>query len=129
MNRLTHPLVEERLAPLLERALVATCGILNLEALFSARNPKEYEAIWMWRNSIMEYVDSGEDCFQRAQEVQRTLAERSAHRVKLPDLLIAATAEKHNLMLLHFDKEFDLISSITDQEVDWVVDPAKLISG
>lgn len=42
LNRMIYEQVEAVLAPLLQRALVATCGILNLEALYSARGPTEY---------------------------------------------------------------------------------------
>ncbi|WP_285593960.1 PIN domain nuclease [Kineosporia sp. NBRC 101731] len=124
--RIRHQPVEDRLAPLIDRYLVATCAVLNLEALFSARSPVEYEQIWNWRNSIFEYVDTDESCMQRAQEVQRILAERSSHRVKLPDLIIAATAEAHSLTLLHYDKEFDLIASVTKQSVEWIAPQGSL---
>jgi predicted nucleic acid-binding protein len=45
----------------------------------------------------------------RAVEVQGLLAERGHHRAaKIPDLLIAAIAERVGLHVLHVDKDFDL---------------------
>lgn len=62
------------------------------------------------------------EVWQRALEVQSALAGRSAHRgAALPDLLIAATAERHKVSVLHYDHEYDLIASVTGQAVRWVL--------
>ena len=54
----------------------------------------------------------------RALEVQMLLADRGQHRApSIPDLLIAATAEKGGLTVLAADKDFDLIAGITGQPV------------
>jgi predicted nucleic acid-binding protein len=122
LNRLRHQIVSDRLQPLLDAGLVATCGVLNLEALYSARSHGEYENLLRFRNSIFEYVDADEEVWQRAQNVQRTLAEASQHRaVKLPDLVIAAVAEHHRLVLLHYDSDFDHVAAVTGQAAEWVV--------
>lgn len=55
----------------------------------------------------------------RAFEVQMLLADRGQHRApSIPDLLIAATAEKTGLTVLAVDKDFDLIAEITGQPVE-----------
>ncbi len=36
-------------------------------------------------------------------------------------LLIAATAERRRVTVLHYDHEYDLIASVTGQEVHWIV--------
>ena len=36
----------------------------------------------------------------------------------MPDLLIAATAELTDLSVLHVDKDFELIASVTGQRVE-----------
>ena len=52
----------------------------------------------------------------RAVEVQLLLADQGRHRApSLPDLLIAATAELSGLIVLHLDKDFELIASVTGQ--------------
>jgi len=35
--------------------------------------------------------------------------------------LIAATAERHSVTVLHYDHGYDLMASVTGQEVRWVV--------
>jgi predicted nucleic acid-binding protein len=54
----------------------------------------------------------------RALEVQMILADRGQHRAPtIPDLLIAATAEKAGLTIVAVDKDFDLIAAITGQPI------------
>ncbi len=58
----------------------------------------------------------------RAAEVQDALAERSRHRgAKIADLLIAAAAEAAGLVVLHYDRDFELIAEVTGQPVEWAV--------
>jgi len=40
---------------------------------------------------------------------------------KIPDLLIAAAAEVNDLTVLHYDADFDRISTLTEQRCEWVV--------
>jgi predicted nucleic acid-binding protein len=59
---------------------------------------------------------------QRAVDVQGMLAQRSRHRsVSIPDLLIAATAERYRLTVLHYDGDFERVAELTDQPVEWIV--------
>ena len=55
----------------------------------------------------------------RAVEVQILLADRDQHRApSIPDLMVAATADLAGLIVLHFDKDFDLITEVTGQQVE-----------
>jgi predicted nucleic acid-binding protein len=117
----TRPEVHDVLKPLLVAGEIATCGILNLELLYSARDRATYRALvealrGMPQASIDDAVVS------RALGVQAMLAERSQHRVvPLPDLLIAACAEQANLTVLHYDADFDRIAELTAQPTQWIV--------
>lgn len=58
----------------------------------------------------------------RAIEVQGVLARRGQHRApSLADLLVAATAELNGLIVLHIDKDYDLIADVTGQPVERLV--------
>lgn len=61
--------------------------------------------------------------FHRAGVVQRLLADRGLRGRKVPDLLIAAVAERAELVVLHHDRDFELIASVTGQRQEWVVRP------
>jgi predicted nucleic acid-binding protein len=56
-----------------------------------------------------------------ALDLQRALARRGQHRRPIPDLLIAAMASVHGATVLHYDKDFDLISAETGQPTRWIM--------
>jgi len=54
--------------------------------------------------------------------VQAALANESQHRgIKPADLLIAAAAECADLVVLHYDRDYDRIAKVTGQRVEWIV--------
>jgi predicted nucleic acid-binding protein len=58
----------------------------------------------------------------RAVEVQDALAARNRQRgAKIADLLIAAAAEAGGLVVLHYDRDFDVIAEVTQQPTEWIV--------
>lgn len=50
----------------------------------------------------------------------------SAWLLRLPDLIIAATAELHQATVLHYDAGYDHIARITGQAVEWVAPKGSL---
>lgn len=120
LARLGHREVSHRLAPLLVDGLVATCPIIDLEVLYSARSLADYENILAERQALPSYPIN-ELVTDRAIDVQHELARRGHHRIPLPDLLIAAVAEINALAVMHYDADYDRIAQITRQPVEWVV--------
>lgn len=118
---MTHESVQERLGPLIEAGEAATCAVVDLEVLFSARNYDEHLEIRRRRQLAYERVAVNDDVFDRAVEVQSELARTGRHRVPIPDLLIAAASEAAGLIVLHYDRDFEIIAEITGQAVEWVV--------
>lgn len=97
----TRPEVRETLEPLLVAGEIAVCGIVELELLYSATSRATYRALAEALRG-MPRVAVEESSVRRALEVQAMLAERSQHRaVPLPDLLVAACAERAGLTVLH----------------------------
>lgn len=121
LARANRPSVAARLEPLFVSGEIATCGIVDLELLFSARSTPDYLAILADRRS-MPRVEVGEREIERAIEVQTELARKGQHRgVTIPDLLIASAAEAAGLCVLHYDADYDLVANITGQPVEWIV--------
>ncbi|HEX5758840.1 MAG TPA: PIN domain nuclease [Thermoanaerobaculia bacterium] len=114
--------VRERLAPILEAGEAATCAIVDLEVLFSARNREDYDRIRERRSLAYHPVPITEEILQRAIAIQAELARTGRHRVPIPDLIIAATAEAAGLTLLHYDSDYDVIAEVTRQPAEWVVE-------
>ncbi len=125
LARMTHASVEARLRPLLEEGLVATCAIIDLEVLYSARSLAAYDAILVERRALDE-VPITPEVTSRAITVQRLLAQVGQHRLPIADLLIAAAAESAELTVLHYDADFERIADITGQRQEWVVPRASL---
>lgn len=113
--------VRERLAPILEAGQAASCAIVELEVLYSARNHTEHLRIRRRRELAYATVPLDDRVFRRAIDVQAELARTGRHRIPIPDLVIAAAAESAGLIVLHYDADFDAIAEVTDQPMEWVV--------
>lgn len=91
-----------------------------LEVGFSARSARDLRHALgsaPLRSMPVEYFTPAIE--DRAIEVQTILAERGRHRApSIPDLLIAAAAELAQLIVLHVDKDFELIAEVTGQPVE-----------
>lgn len=121
LARMTITQVQERVAPLIEAGEAATCSVIDLEVLYSARNHEEHERIRSRRLLAYERVPLSQDVFDRAVEVQGLLARKGHHRLPIPDLIVAAAAEAAGLTVLHYDADFDRIAEVTGQPTEWVV--------
>ncbi len=120
LARMTHAAVAERLAPLILSGEIATCTIIDLEVLYSARSLRDYERVRSERNSL-EFLPMTAEVAALALDIQHRLALSGQHRVPVPDLLIAATAQHYEVTLIHYDHDFDCIAAVTGQPAEWVV--------
>jgi hypothetical protein len=101
---------------------IATCAQVRLEILFSARSADDYDRLAS-RLAALHQLPCGEQELERALVVQRLLAHRAGlhHRsVKIPDLIIAASAEAAGATIWHYDEDFDRIAEITEQPTAWI---------
>jgi hypothetical protein len=101
---------------------VATCDMVRLELLYSARNATEFTSLRVELDALPN-CETGVDEWQRALDVYGRLARQGGlhHRsVRHPDLLIAAAAEARGIPVLHYDEDYDRIAAITGQEVRWL---------
>ena len=123
VSRIALPHVAARLTPLIEAGLVARCTPTDLEAGFSSTTPKSHRAMRASR-SAWPFVAMDQSILDRAIDVQDALARKSQQRgAKIADLLIAAAAESAALVVLHYDRDFDLIAGVTGQPTEWIVPP------
>lgn len=118
----TRPEIAEAWGHRLKDDALATCSQVRLEILYSARSADDYDRL-ATELTALHQLPSGAAQFERALEVQRALARRGGlhHRsVKIPDLIIAATAESAGAILWHYDEDYDRIAEITGQSVEWI---------
>ena len=120
LARFAYRPVADRLGSLLKEGLVATCPIIDLEVLYSARSLGDYEGVLAERKAMPTFPVTAQTT-ERAIEVQHQLARTGQHRVPIPDLLIAAVADLNGLIVMHYDADFDRIAQATNQPTTWVV--------
>jgi len=109
-----------RWAGRIEHGLVRIATVTRLEVGYSARSGADLRA-GLQRPPLsampVEYQTPAIE--DRAVEVLTLLADRGQHRApSIPDLIIAATAELAGLTVLHVDKDFEIIASITGQSLE-----------
>jgi predicted nucleic acid-binding protein len=121
--RLTKPVVAARFAPLAATARVAICAPVAFEVGYSARSDDDYVAITNRLASFPSLPVTDAD-HRRGLDVQASLAARGEHRaLSLVDALVAAVAEARDLTVLHYDRDFELVSQVTGQPQEWIVEP------
>ena len=115
-----HPQVRQRFEALLVEGRLAACQMTALEFLNNAPDPKGYE-ILLGALQGHRWIDVGTDAMNRAMATHRAMARQSRHRnFRLPDLIIAATAELAGATVLHYDADYDRIADVTGQPTEWV---------
>ena len=109
----------------IERGLVRIATVTRLEVGFSARSGTDLRAALSRPPLAAMPVEYQTPAIEdRAVEIQLRLAEQGHHRAaSVPDLLVGATAELTGLTILHVDKDFDLIASVTGQPVERLTGP------
>jgi predicted nucleic acid-binding protein len=104
----------------IERGLVRITSVTRLEIGYSARSGPDLRLAFRQpplASMPVEYLTPAIE--DRAVEVLALLADRGQHRApSLPDLIIAAAGELAGLTILHVDKDFDMIATITGQPVE-----------
>jgi predicted nucleic acid-binding protein len=122
LARLGRPEVAAALGPLIEAGLVATCGVIEFELGWATRTSAEFDQVRADRDAGYEWLATHDQDWHRALDVQATLWRTGRVRAAgLPDLLVAAVAERERVTLLHYDSDYDLIAEVTGQAMQWVV--------
>jgi predicted nucleic acid-binding protein len=108
----------------IERGLVRIATVTLLEIGYSARDPQDLHAGLREppvASMPVEYATPAAE--DRAVEILTVLADRGHRRApSVPDLLVAAIADRVGLVILHQDKDFDLIAQVTGQPTERLAD-------
>ena len=76
------------------------------------------------RDAGYEWLATHDEDWRRALDTQAALWRGGRIRaVGLPDLLIAAVAERERVTVLHYDSDYELIAQVTGQPAQWIVPP------
>lgn len=116
-NRHKDPAVDQDFEERILADEIATCPMVVMELLWTSRSQQEFEDLRRDLDALAK-VTIDQDSWDRAMEVWRELVFQGRHRqVKIPDLLVAASAEIAGLSVCHYDGGFDVIAAVTGQSV------------
>lgn len=122
LSRARHEPVQRILRTLIDDGVALTCITIDLEAGWSARGADDLARVRATRRNLFGWLPLTAEAQTRAGDVQAMLAEKGLHRSAGPmDLLTAATAEVHRVVVLHYDADFGHIASVTGQRHEWIV--------
>lgn len=104
----------------IDRGLVRVATVTILEVGFSARSAEDLRSkLRRPPVAAMPVEHTTPKVETRAVEVQEALAALGHHRApSVPDLIVAALAELAGLVVLHLDKDFELIAKVTQQPTE-----------
>jgi predicted nucleic acid-binding protein len=124
--RLGDPGVAPRWPAALVSGGLAVTGVGMIEILVGSRTAADF-AIDRADLDAMPRVAVNERVIDRALQVQGLMVRAGTHRAPSPaDLILAACAELNGLIVLHYDKDFDLIAAVTAQPVEWLAPPGQI---
>jgi predicted nucleic acid-binding protein len=120
-SRYRSPVAAARLSAFEATNTVATCPIVTLELLYSARSKHEFAQVEL-SESQTRPIQLTRSIVQAAIGALRTLSEESDgyHRVKITDALIAATAQEAGADVVHYDRHFDRLSQVLRFNSIWL---------
>jgi predicted nucleic acid-binding protein len=103
----------EEIASALEDGRLATCLPFLLEAGYSARAAADHAEL-LKELRALPTIRIDEKIERRAINAQTQLARAGHHRLPPVDLLLASIADCHELGILHYDADFDVLAAKTD---------------
>ena len=111
-------------ADFLSAGVIAVCPVVELEFLYSARSLADRLDKQRLLGQVFSWVPMADRAYERAAQIQEALTRRGEYRsAGAIDLLIAATAERHQLIVLSQDRDFETVAAVTGQPVRRITTP------
>jgi predicted nucleic acid-binding protein len=112
-ERASHAQVRGEWSRAITDGRIVTCLPVRFELLYSTRDAEEFELLET-RLAALRDIAITTSIQRAAMTAQRDLARLGPlhHRIPLPDLLIAAAAQEHALIVVHEDRHFEMLSRV-----------------
>ena len=94
---------------------IALTEATRFEILYSARNGSERMEMAATLDSLFPEVAFTADLWNWVDATQQRLAERSQRGAGVIDLMLAAVAVRHNLIILNDDKDFAAVAGVVPE--------------
>lgn len=105
---------------------VLVCDLIVLELTRLAPNETRAREV-AERLDAFNSIAMSSVLWARAREVQLLLAPEGGHRRVPPaDLLLAGAAEKADVPLVHYDRDYERIATVADLQHKWLVEDGSL---
>lgn len=126
-KREADPVVSEALRAFETRDRFATCSVVTMELLFSARDAHEFKDVEL-KESRTRSIPLTHSVERAARCAYRELLRGSdgRHRVPVQDVLIAAAAQEAGAGVLHYDHHFDRLEEVMRFGSMWVAPAGSL---
>jgi predicted nucleic acid-binding protein len=120
-----HPLVVSDWEKALRSDQLAVSPVVAFEVLYTARSQVEFEGLEEELDALRQ-MPLTQGVIRDARRALHTLSAKANHRLPFQDVLIAATAARQNVGVLHYDGHFDTLSKVLGFESRWVAAPGSL---
>jgi predicted nucleic acid-binding protein len=126
--RATAPEVAPLWASATRAADLIACPVVTLELLFGARDAGEVERVATALMALRQAPVTRTVTDAAIGAIRELAAQGSAgaHRVRVPDALVAAAAAERGLGVLHYDRDFDRLATVLGFASQWVAPPGSL---
>jgi predicted nucleic acid-binding protein len=108
-------------------ALVA-CPVVTLELLFDARDADQVERVAAALTALRQapITRAVTDAAIGAIRDLAAAGSSGAHRVRVPDALVAAAAAERGFGVLHYDHHFDRLATVLGFDSQWISSPGSI---
>jgi predicted nucleic acid-binding protein len=110
----------QRLHELRETRQLAVCLVSMAELLYSTRNAEELARVRL-DLSALSYLHMNPIAERHLVDIMVALALRGQHQTPIPDLMLAAIAQAHSAVVLHYDSDYERIAAVTGQPHEWIL--------
>ncbi|MFI5004050.1 MAG: PIN domain-containing protein [Solirubrobacterales bacterium] len=119
--RASHPFVRDLWAAALRGGQIATCSIVTLELLYSARDRQELATLET-EQALLRDIPVAVSAQRAAIGALRDLAAGGSgkHRVPIADALIASAAQESGVDVLHYDHHYDRLAKALSFTSVWI---------
>lgn len=107
---------------------LVACPIVTLELLFDARDAGAVERVATALSALRQapVTRTVTDAAIRAVRDLAAQGSAGAHRVRVPDALVAAAAAERGFGVLHYDHHFDRLATVLGFDSQWAAPPGAI---
>ncbi len=126
--RASHPAIAPQWKAAAHAEDLIGCPVITLELLHDARDREHVEAVATALAGLRQapITRSVTDAAISAVRELAAQGAAGAHRVRVPDALIAAAAAERGFAVLHYDEHFDRLATVLGFTSQWVAEPGDM---